>query len=65
MSDKFKKGDIVEFKKEYIHEVATEYRNLSGKIMKAFHSRKGKKPTAYLIMTDYEIVGEDKLRLKE
>lgn len=55
MADKFKKGDIVEFN--------TGYRNLSGNVIKAFHSRKGK--TAYLVMTDYEIVEEKDLRLKE
>lgn len=55
MADKFKKGDIVEFN--------TGYRNLSGTVMKAYHSRKGK--TAYLVMTDYEIVEEDKLTLEE
>lgn len=55
MADKFKKGDIVEFN--------TGYRKLSGTVMKAYHSRKGK--TAYLVMTDYEIVEEKDLRLKE
>lgn len=57
MADKFKKGDIVEFN--------TGYRKLSGNVIKAFHSRKCKEPTAYLVMTDYEIVEEDKLRLME
>ena len=57
MADKFKKGDIVAFN--------TGYRKLSGTVMKAFHSRKGKEPTAYLVMTDYEIVEEQDLRLKE
>ena len=55
MADKFKKGDIVEFKIGLL--------KLSGNIIKAFHSRK--RPTAYLVMTDYQIVEEDKLRLKE
>ena len=59
MADKFKKGDIVEFN--------TGYRKLSGNIVKAFHSRCKSKlhPTAYLVMTDYEIVDERDLRLKE
>lgn len=55
MADKFKKGDIVEFKIGSL--------KLSGNIVKAFRSRK--RPTAYLVMTDYEIVDEDKLTLKE
>lgn len=59
MSDKFKKGDIVEFN------IGTL--KLSGNIVKAFHSRCKSKlhPTAYLVMTDYEIVEEKDLRLKE
>lgn len=59
MVDKFKKGDIVEFKIGSL--------KLSGNIIKAFHSRCKSKlhPTAYLVMTDYEIVGEKDLRLKE
>lgn len=55
MADKFKKGDIVEFN------IGTH--KLSGNIMKLFHSRKG--TTAYLVMTNYEIVEEQDLRLKE
>lgn len=55
MADKFKKGDIVEFNIGSL--------KLSGNIIKAFHS--GERPTAYLVMTDYEIVGEKDLRLKE
>ena len=55
MADKFKKGDIVEFNIGSL--------KLSGNIVKAFHSRK--RPTAYLVMTDYQIVEEKDLRLKE
>lgn len=57
MADKFKKGDIVKFN--------TGYRKLSGTVMKAYHSRNKKGQTAYLVMTDYEIVDEDKLTLME
>ena len=59
MADKFKKGDIVEFN------IGTH--KLSGNIIKAFHSRCKSKlhPTAYLVMTHYEIVEEKDLRLKE
>ena len=53
MADKFKKGDIVEFK------IGTH--KLSGTVMKVYHSR-GKKvkwdTNVYLVMTDYEIVNE-------
>lgn len=55
MPDKFKKNDIVEF---HIGEFL-----LSGNIIKAYHSRDGH--TAYLVMTDYQIIDEDKLKLKE
>lgn len=57
--DKFKKGDIVEF--------STGYRKLSGPVMKVYHSRCKSKshPNAYLIMTDFEIVDENDLKLKE
>lgn len=59
MSDKFKKGDIVEFK--------IGSHELSGTVMKVYHSRcKSKKhQTAYLIMTNFEIVNENDLKLKE
>lgn len=59
MSDKFKKGDIVEFK------IGTH--KMSGTVMRTYHSRCKSKlhPTAYLIMTDFEIVNEGDLKLKE
>lgn len=59
MSDKFKKGDIVEF------EIGSH--KLSGNVMKAYHSRCKSKlhPTAYLVMTNFEIVNENDLKLKE
>lgn len=57
MADKFKKGDIVKFK---IGE-----HTLFGTILKPFHSRNKKEPTAYLIMTDYQIMDEDKLTLED
>lgn len=60
MKDKFKKGDIVEFK--------IGVRKLSGTVMKVYHSR-GKSvkwnTNVYLVMTDYEIVNENDLSLKE
>lgn len=55
MSDKFKKGDIVEFNIGPF--------KLSGNIIKAFHGKK--RTTAYLVMTDYQIVSENDLKLKE
>ena len=57
MTDKFKKGDIVKFK------IGTH--TLTGTILKPFHSRNKKEQTAYLIMTDYQIMDEDKLTLEE
>lgn len=57
MSDKFKKNDIVEFKIG-IHK-------MSGNIIKVFHSRRKDQSNAYLVMTDYQIVSEDDLKLKE
>lgn len=60
MSDKFKKGDIVEFKKGT--------HKMSGTVIKVYHLR-GKKvkwnTNVYLVMTDYEIVNESDLKLKE
>lgn len=55
MADKFKKGDIVEFN--------IGSHKLSGNVMMSYHSRKG--TTTYLVMTDYQIVEEKDLRLKE
>lgn len=57
MADKFKKGDIVRFK------IGTH--TLTGTILKPYHSRNKKEQTAYLIMTDFQIVEEDKLTLEE
>lgn len=57
MSDKFKKGDIVEFK--------IGSHKMSGNIIKVFHSRRKNEPNAYLIMTDYQIVSENDLKLRE
>ena len=53
--DKFKKNDIVRFK--------IGNRIFSGNIVKAYHPRRG--GTWYLVMTDYEIVDEKELKLKE
>lgn len=55
MADKFKKNDCVEF---HIGNFSR-----SGNIIRAYHSRDGH--TSYLIMTDYEIVDEKELKLKE